>query len=29
MQNGKPMSEEQIKYTENLFDEIWEEVISV
>lgn len=29
MQNGKPMSEEQIKYTENLFAEIWEEVISV
>lgn len=23
MQNGKPMSEEQIKYTENLFARIW------
>jgi len=29
MQNGKPMSEEQTKYTENLFTEIWEEVISL
>jgi len=29
MQNGKPMSEEQIKYTENLFTEIWEEVVSL
>jgi len=29
MQNGKPMNEEQVKYTENLFSEIWEEVVSL
>ena len=28
IQNGKPMSEEQTKYTESLFAEIWEEVVS-
>ena len=28
MQNGKSMTEEQVKYTENLFSEIWEEVVS-
>jgi exonuclease SbcD len=28
MQNGKPMSDEQTKYTENLFAEIWEEVVT-
>ena len=29
MQNGKPLSEEQTKYTEKLFAEIWEEVVSL
>ena len=28
MQNGKPMSDEQTKYTETLFAEIWEEVVT-